>query len=180
MLDHICCSSWHRDLTHATVIHATHITFTPTYTHSFLFSYTVKTPAHASLEHLSVCYVIFATFLMACGDILALEWPCVSPPSRSPASCRAVCVLPHSRFASHAKLFREVSRNVCIGVAAAQFATISSFLLVFCRRRCRRAFRHSCSCSHTPHLPRPTLRCDVMRAVVDKLQNIAPAILNVA
>lgn len=125
----------HRVRTHAIVIQATHIMHN-THIHTHV-THTPKThtltrsPAHASLEHLSVCCVIFATFLMACGDILALESDRVAaaPDTRYPYSPLSLCSLALSVTVSvsitllcfalraHAKLFREVSRNVCIGVA---------------------------------------------------------------
>lgn len=79
--------------------------------------------------------------------------------------------------ASHAKLFREVSRNVCI----------------LLRRGHCIALQHRSSSSHTPATANTTILyvyciiCGIyiymrylVRAGVDKLQNIALAILNVA
>lgn len=119
--------------------------------HSHTHTHTVtRSPAHASLEHLSLCCVIFATFLMACGDILALESDrvaavpdtmCLSLRSLSLSLCCAAGLL-----RAHAKLFREVSRNVCIGVA---------FVLLLSLCRCNNFAAQSHACHAPP--PQPSL-----------------------
>lgn len=187
----------HRVRTHAIVIQATHImhnTHIHTHTHVTHTPDThtlTRSPAHASLEHLSVCCVIFATFLMACGDILALESDRVAaaPDTRYPYSPLPLCslALPLSLWLS-----------LSLSLSCALFCVRTQNYLEKCQEMSALALRLSSCCCHCvvlvavlslqqfrrktvtrlPATP-PSTRL-LMRAVVDKLQNIAPAILNVA
>lgn len=112
----------------------THVTHTPA---TLIQTHTLtRSPAHASLEHLSVCCVIFATFLMACGDILALE-------------SDRVAAVPDTRYLSTApspSLACSPSLSVSVTLSGALHCVRTQNYLEKCQEMSALALRLSCCC----------------------------------